>query len=66
MSCDNYTALLLEHELLHLAVQLASALLYCHQHRVAHRDVKLDNVFLQLPSGFQITDVSKNYTCARL
>ena len=33
-------------EILHIFVQIASALQYCHMHKIVHRDLKSQNIFL--------------------
>ncbi|KAI6207147.1 Protein kinase domain-containing protein [Aphelenchoides besseyi] len=36
--------------------QITSAVLYCHKHRVAHRDLKLENILLDVNSNAKIAD----------
>lgn len=36
--------------------QITSAVLYCHKHRVAHRDLKLENILLDQNNNAKIAD----------
>uniref|UniRef100_A0A914C460 Protein kinase domain-containing protein n=1 Tax=Acrobeloides nanus TaxID=290746 RepID=A0A914C460_9BILA len=36
--------------------QITSAVLYCHKHKVAHRDLKLENILLDIDSNAKIAD----------
>src|SRR5438128_2186165 len=42
----NDTKMLAEHEVLHIAIGLARGLLHIHQSRIAHRNIKPDNIYL--------------------
>lgn len=36
--------------------QITSAILYCHKHKVAHRDLKLENILLDIDNNAKIAD----------
>lgn len=56
VNCD---ALLTEVEIIHIALQLCFALYHCYKQRVVHRDVKFDNIFIQVPGLDNLIKVVK-------
>uniref|UniRef100_A0A0N4ZC60 Protein kinase domain-containing protein n=1 Tax=Parastrongyloides trichosuri TaxID=131310 RepID=A0A0N4ZC60_PARTI len=45
-----------EHEARRIFRQITSAVLYCHKHKVAHRDLKLENILLDTDNNAKIAD----------
>uniref|UniRef100_A0AC35U8B5 Protein kinase domain-containing protein n=1 Tax=Rhabditophanes sp. KR3021 TaxID=114890 RepID=A0AC35U8B5_9BILA len=45
-----------EHEARRIFRQITSAVLYCHKHKVAHRDLKLENILLDVDNNAKIAD----------
>ena len=45
-----------DEEAIHIAVQLADALEYCHQHGVVHRDLKPENILMEADGTVKLVD----------